>query len=106
MTEPTTDLSDPADRRRSQRNPWRGSLTIRLPSQQFAGQTENLSGMGVLLFCASELRVEVEVTQPDGSVRKLDGRLVRYNRLSADKAGLAIEFARHEPGLPNDPTAW
>lgn len=106
MKEPAAAQSNPEDRRRSERTPWRGPLTIRMPAQQFIGQTENLSGMGVLLFSASELQVEVELAQPDGTTRTVSGRLVRYNRLSANKAGLAIEFARHEAGLPNDPTAW
>jgi hypothetical protein len=106
MTDSTDVPSNPEDRRRVERTPWRGPLTIRLPAQQFVGQTENLSGVGVLLFSTSELQVDVEIVQPDGTARKLNGRLVRYNRLSADKAGLAIEFARHEAGLPNDPTAW
>ncbi|TAJ07727.1 MAG: PilZ domain-containing protein [Planctomycetota bacterium] len=106
MTDSAASSSNPEDRRRFERTPWRGPLTIRMPAQQFGGQTENLSGMGVLLFSTSELQVEVEIEQPDGTSRKLSGRLVRYNRLSADKAGLAIEFARHEAGLPNDPAAW
>jgi hypothetical protein len=100
-TEPSSE-----DRRRAERRPWHGTLNVSLPAQQFSAQTENLSGVGVLLFSGSEVRVQVELEQPDGQIRRVDGRLVRYNRLSASKSGLAIEFDQHEHALPNDPQSW
>lgn len=97
---------DPRERRRGERTPWRGPLTVRLPAQRFVAESENLSSMGVLLFGSSELLVEVELEQPDGSLRRISGKLVRYNRLASNKCGIAIEFGEHQQGLPNDPQAW
>ena len=64
---------------------------LRIPEQELEGTVQNLSEGGVLLHSEGSLRIEVEI-ESSGESRKLEGRLVRCERVDDRSQGWAIQF--------------
>ncbi len=80
-----------ADSRRSDRAESDAPLRMRIVTQTIEGMADNLSEIGLMFFTENPLRVEVDIEE-GGSVRTLQGRLVRAQRLNETNTGIAIEF--------------
>ena len=55
------------------------------------GSSENVSRSGVLFHTDEALPVEIELHE-DGVVKKLQGRLIRTERIAEGQQGWAVEF--------------
>jgi hypothetical protein len=87
-----TSQTDPDDERRAEpRHPKNLPVRLSVDSAELSGISENISGVGVLFFTDSSLKVTVEIHE-DGAKRKRTGRLVRVQRMSLDSTGFAVEF--------------
>ena len=98
MTDSTHTPEDPRDgetrvddRRRSDRAETHVAIRVRVDTEVFGGETQNVSRAGVFFFSSDRLRVSVELEQ-DGEVVTQEGQLVRVERMNEDTAGFAIEF--------------
>lgn len=88
MTSPT----DPDDERRAEaRLPKNLPVRLSVDSADLHGISENISGVGVLFFTESSLKVTIEINE-EGAKRTRTGRLVRVQRMSLDSTGFAVEF--------------
>jgi len=97
MTEPDTDATDTANRRRSDRADLNGKVTVQFPSEPLVGPGENISEAGVFFVIDGSLRVQVQIEGREGAI---EGELVRIQALSErGGAGIAIRFLEPQPGL-------
>ena len=80
-----------ADQRRTDRRALEAEVTLRLETSVLAGQSDNISRAGILLYSDQPLRVSIEVNEPAGK-RTYKGRLIRLQRISDESTGLAVEF--------------
>ena len=79
------------ERRSSHRVPATGRVHLQLSEVNFEGKAENASRTGVLFFSEKEVPCVVEMEE-DGVVKKVEGVLVRLQRLGGERTGWAIEF--------------
>jgi hypothetical protein len=80
-----------SERRRTRRLSARGHVKLHVLTHELEGPCENVSQTGVLFFSEGDLRVSVDITE-GGATRKVEGRLVRAQRMRGDHFGWAIEF--------------
>ena len=85
------DHTGTADQRRTQRRALEGPVSLRFETGTLAGQGENISRAGLLLYTDQPIRVAVEV-QEAGGPRTYQGRLIRVQRIGDEATGLAIQF--------------
>jgi PilZ domain-containing protein len=85
------DSTSTADQRRTDRRALEAEVTLRLETSVLAGQSDNISRAGILLYSDQPLRVSIEVKEPGGP-RTYKGRLIRLQRISDESTGLAVEF--------------
>jgi len=85
------DSTSTADQRRTDRRALEAEVTLRLETSVLAGQSDNISRAGILLYSDQPLRVSIEVNEPGGP-RIYKGRLIRLQRISDESTGLAVEF--------------
>ena len=79
------------ERRRADRVQATGRVRLNLSKFEFEGRAENASRTGLLFFSDDEVPCTVEMEE-DGVVKKVEGVLVRIQRLGGDRTGWAIEF--------------
>jgi len=83
--------TETGERRRQRRATNRGTVKLKIDTQELEGHADNVSPTGVLFFSEGDLRVTVEVEE-NGTTRKVAGRLVRAQRMRGDSFGWAVEF--------------
>ncbi|MFT7486979.1 MAG: hypothetical protein ACI9F9_002837 [Candidatus Paceibacteria bacterium] len=93
MTQKDSFEAKTAERRRANRKALDSQVEVCIDTHNLKGSASNLSQSGILFFTDGELRVTVEVTE-DGNKRKLQGNLVRCERIKGDHRGWAVEFDR------------
>ncbi|MCB9917426.1 MAG: PilZ domain-containing protein [Planctomycetes bacterium] len=76
------------DRRRDERLPLEGKIIVRMPAQEFAGPSENLSRDGVFFTAGQNLTVEVVL--PNGQARS--GQIMRIGAVRDGEFGIAVRF--------------
>lgn len=82
-----------SDRRRAQRRAVESPVRVTIQSPELSGKASNLSSSGVLFFTDGELKVTIEIEE-NGETRRMDGSLVRCERIKGDHRGWAVEFDR------------
>jgi hypothetical protein len=83
--------TDTGERRRNRRSTTRGSVKLKIDTQELKGHADNVSPTGVLFFSEGDLRVTVEIEE-EGVSKTVHGRLVRAQRMRGDSFGWAVEF--------------
>jgi len=79
------------DRRRNERVDVRTPVRMRVNSATIAGESSNLSSVGVLFYSREPIQVTVEIG--DGASRRtFNGQLVRLQRVNDTSHGFAVEF--------------
>ncbi len=91
MTLSRSPLNSTAEQRRADRDELEAPIRMRLETDYIAGQSDNISRVGLMFFTDEPLRVSVEVTEK-GERKTYRGRLVRVQRMNETNTGLAIEF--------------
>ena len=79
------------DARRASREAVETDVTLRFDAGPIEGQSDNLSGAGILFFTDQPIRCVVEVGRGNGK-RRYRGRVVRLQRMNDTNTGLAVEF--------------
>jgi len=85
------DHTGTADQRRTHRRALEGQVSLRFETGTLAGQGDNISRAGLLLYTDQPIRVTVEVEEAGGA-RTYQGRLIRVQRIGDETTGLAIQF--------------
>ena len=79
------------DGRRASREAIETDVTLRFGTGRIAGQSDNMSGAGILFFTDQPIRCVVEVGRGSAK-RRYRGRVVRLQRMNDTNTGLAVEF--------------
>jgi hypothetical protein len=84
-------LQEASDRRRHRRRNPQGKVRLTVEPTAIAGDIDNLSRSGILLYADGDLQVTVEIEE-DGQKTTRKGRIVRAQRIRGNTFGWAIEF--------------
>lgn len=77
------------ERRRTERGPLAGRVTVEMAPEPIVGPGQNISEEGVFFVAETSLRVRVKI---DGEERWLDGEVVRVQSMGEGRVGMAIKF--------------
>lgn len=77
------------ERRRGERAPLDGTVTVQFESQDVAGSGENISEQGVFFVADAAVRVRVRVDDAD---EWRDGQIVRVQAMGEGRLGIAVRF--------------
>lgn len=80
-----------ADARRTAREAIEADVTLHFETGSIAGQSDNMSGAGILFFTDQPIRCVLEVGRGSAK-RSYRGRVVRLQRMNDTNTGLAVEF--------------
>lgn len=78
------------DRRRGDRKPLDGTVTVQFESQDVQGPGENMSDEGVFFVADAAVRVRVRV---DDTEEWRDGEVVRVQAMGEGRLGIAVRFS-------------
>jgi hypothetical protein len=79
------------DARRAARETIETDVLLRFEAAGIEGQSDNMSGAGILFFTDQPIRCVVEVGRGNAK-RRYRGRVVRLQRMNETNTGLAVEF--------------
>ena len=93
MTEPSEPerSADAGERRRDPRRAASIESHLEFVGEPLNARSENISRSGALVYADGELKVQLTLDL-DGGKRRVEGRIVRMQRMLDDRLGLAIEF--------------
>ena len=78
-----------SERRRDERRPMDGTVTVHFDEQEIVGPGQNISEQGIFFVAEAAVKVRVQI---DGSEEWRDGEVVRVQSMGEGKLGVAVRF--------------